>query len=97
MARQRYLVAYDIADPTRLRRVHGTMKAYGWSLQYSVFICDLDFMEKIKLRSDLGSIIHSGQDRVALVHLGEPARRGETCFEFMGIQPTLPRGGPRIM
>lgn len=97
MARQRYLVAYDICDPVRLRRVHATMKGYGFALQYSVFICDLDFVEKISLRGNLGAIIHAGQDRVALVHLGDPAQRGVACFEFMGVHPTLPRSGPTIV
>ena len=52
--RRRYLVAYDIREDKRLRRVHKTMKGYGWSLQYSVFICDLDTMELLAMRSDLG-------------------------------------------
>jgi CRISPR-associated protein Cas2 len=73
MARQRYLVAYDIRDPVRLRRVHATMRGYGFALQYSVFICDLDFVEKVGLRVDLGDIINAGCDSVALVRLGDPA------------------------
>lgn len=97
MARQRYLVAYDIRDQLRLRQVHATMKGYGFALQYSVFICDLDFVEKIGLRMDLGGIIHSGLDSVAIVNLGAPARRGESCFEFMGVHPTLPATGPTIV
>jgi CRISPR-associated endonuclease Cas2 len=36
-----YLVAYDIADPKRLQRVHRTMRGYGDPLQYSVFRCIL--------------------------------------------------------
>lgn len=97
MSRERYLVAYDISDPVRLRRVHGTVKGFGFSLQYSVFVCDLDFMERINLRNALDDIIHASQDRTAFVHLGDPARRGESCFEFMGVHPTLARSGPTIV
>ncbi len=52
--RKRYLVAYDIRHQKRLRQVHKTMKAYGWAMQYSVFICDLDFIELVEMRTDLG-------------------------------------------
>ena len=32
-----YIVAYDIADPKRLQRVHRTMRGYGDPLQYRSF------------------------------------------------------------
>ena len=37
-----YLVAYDIRDPRRLRRIAKIMKDFGTRVQYSVFECDLD-------------------------------------------------------
>ena len=95
--RKRYLVAYDIRDDKRLRRVHKTMQAYGWGLQYSVFICDLDFMELMELRTDLGTIIHHGMDSIAIVDLGHPAERGTKCFSFMGQSNPLPTSGPVII
>src|SRR5437870_5051974 len=42
-----YIVAYDIADPKRLQRVHRTMRGYGDPLQYSVFRCILSPSERI--------------------------------------------------
>ena len=78
--RNRYLVAYDIRDPGRLRRVHKTMQSYGWAMQYSVFICDLDFIELTDLRIDLGAIIHHGLDSIAMIDLGQPEERGTKCF-----------------
>ena len=50
MARRRFLIAYDISDPKRLRRVCKTMEEYGDRLQYSVFICDLSRAELIHAR-----------------------------------------------
>ena len=56
--RRRYLVAYDIRESKRLRRVHKAMKGFGWAMQYSVFICDLDALELTRLRMTLGDLIH---------------------------------------
>ena len=65
--RTRYLVSYDISDAKRLRQVHRTVKDYGWSMQYSVFICDLDPVELLLLKRDVGEVIHHGEDSVAFV------------------------------
>jgi len=97
MARRRYLVAYDIREDRRLRSVHRTMKGYGWAMQYSVFVCDLDPMEVLALKTDIASIIDHRVDSVALLDLGLPAERGKGCFEFMGPAPPLPAGGPLIL
>lgn len=97
MARRRYLVAYDIREPKRLRAVHATMKSFGYALQYSVFICDLDRSEKIHLRQALGGVIHHVQDSIVVVDLGDAKMRGTECFEFMGTVLPLPRQGPRIV
>ncbi len=37
----RYLVAYEIRNPRRLRRVHRIVTDHGEPLQCSVFVCDL--------------------------------------------------------
>ena len=95
--RKRYLVAYDIREDKRLRRVHKTMKGYGWSLQYSVFICDLDTIELVSMKTDLGDIIHHGLDSIAIIDLGTPEERGSRCFFFMGVTNRLPTTGPVII
>jgi CRISPR-associated protein Cas2 len=95
--RRRYLVAYDIREDKRLRRVHKTMKAYGWAMQYSVFICDLDSMELLAMKTDLGAIINHSIDSVAMIDLGDPKERGVQCFSFMGFAPALPSSGPVVL
>lgn len=97
MARRRYVVAYDIRNPTRLRRVHKTMKCFGYPLQYSVFICDLDAREKITMRQEVGEIINHRADSIAIVDLGDAEGRGQECFEFMGTNRGLPISGPQIV
>ena len=96
-SRRRYLVSYEISDPKRLRRVHKAMKAYGWPMHYSVFISDLDSIELIDLKMELGEAIHHGEDTIAFVDLGLPSERGRECFEFLGHAPPLPESGPVIV
>jgi len=97
MNRRRYLVAYDIRDHRRLRRIHKTMKSFGDALQYSVLVCDLDHVEKYEMLGKVGDIINHDVDSIAIMDLGEAYRRGEECFEFLGRHRPLPNRGPRIV
>lgn len=94
MARRRYLLAYDISDPTRLRRCHRTAKRFGYPLQYSLFVCDLDSTELTGLRWAIGNEIDHGLDRVAIIAVGDV---GKVEFEFLGVRPRIPTGGPTIV
>jgi len=96
-ARRRYLVAYDIRDDVRLRQVHKTVKGFGWPMQYSVFICDLDTVELLDLKRLLSETIHHVVDSVAFIDLGEPEERGRRCFSFMGASEALPSSGPVVI
>ena len=73
------------------------MKGYGWAMQYSVFICDLDAMELVAMRMDLGAIIDHRVDSIAIIDLGDPRERGVECFSFMGYAPKLPSSGPVVL
>lgn len=84
--RQRYLVAYDVRDPKRLRRMFKAMRGFGDPLQYSVFRCDLSDQEKVSLRAAVSAIIKSDEDQVLIVDLGPATGRGGTCFEVLGCQ-----------
>ncbi len=93
MSRRRFVVAYDIREPKRLRRVHEVVKGYGYPMQYSVFICDLSDREKIGLKGDLRDVMDQSVDSVAFIDLGEPGTRGVDSFEFMGTRQVLPPAG----
>lgn len=82
--RRRYLVAYDVRDPKRLRTVHRLLKSYGYPVQYSVFVCDLTRSEKIAFRWDLGEVVDHAADSVVLVDLGEAGPAAER-FECVGV------------
>lgn len=90
--RTRYLVAYDIRHPRRLRRVHKVAKAFGDPLQYSVFVCDLTAVELVSLRAALVEEMQLLQDSVGIFDLGPPRGRGVTCVEFIGARQDLPTG-----
>lgn len=96
--RRRYLVAYDIRDPVRLRIIHDVVIGYGDPLQYSVFLCDLNESELIHLRADLGDEIDHRSDSIVIIDLGAPGAPGAAAFRFLGVRPVLPSGGgPQIV
>ena len=70
MARRRYLIAYDIREPARLRRVCSIMKDFGVRLQYSVFLCDLSEMELALWRSKIHTVVALRHDSVIQIDLG---------------------------
>lgn len=93
MARRRYLLGYDISDAKRLRSVHRCAREFGYPLQYSLFLCDMDDMELTRLKWGLSDLIVHTIDRVVLIDLGDPTQ--ERRFDF--IRPRLPRSGPTIV
>jgi CRISPR-associated protein Cas2 len=70
MDQRLYIVAYDISDQRRWRRVFQTMKGYGEWVQLSVFQCRLTAKQHAELIALLDGIIHHGEDHVILMDLG---------------------------
>ena len=64
-----YLVAYDISDPKRLRKVAMTCEDFGYRKQYSVFLCRLSATDLVRLRSRLYDIIDLSADQVLFLPL----------------------------
>lgn len=87
--RHRYLVAYDVSDPVRLRRVHKKLLGFGDPLQYSVFQCNLSDVEKLRLVEELSGLIHHEEDRVLIVDIGPVEGRAAVAFEFLGVRTEL--------
>lgn len=82
--RNSYLVCYDICDDKRLRKVFRTMRGYGDHLQFSVFECQLTGIDVVRLRAELSSIIHHGEDQVLFVDLGPADGRGDRVITALG-------------
>ena len=74
-----HVLAYDIADPKRLVRVHRTVREWGLPLQYSVFLVYASSTGLNSLLARLDAIIDRRQDdirvytlprRVEMTHYG---------------------------
>lgn len=73
-----HIVAYDIADPRRLGRVHRYLKKVALPLQYSVFLVELDGGQRERLKRRLVELIDSRQDDVRIYPL--PSRPEWVCY-----------------
>jgi CRISPR-associated protein Cas2 len=82
--RNSYIVAYDITDDKRLRRVFKILRGYGDHLQYSVFECQLRPQDLVRLRAELAAVIHHADDQVLFVDLGPAEARGERVITSLG-------------
>lgn len=65
-----YIVAYDIADAKRWRRVFKVMHGYGEWLQLSIFQCRLSRRRHAEMVALLDGIIHHDHDHVVTMDLG---------------------------
>jgi CRISPR-associated protein Cas2 len=96
VTRRRYLIAYDIADPVRLRRVCTIMEDHGERLQYSVFLCDLSLAERAELEAAVLAAINLAADSVVQLDLGPAA--SAIPVRCLGRPRRLPAGGgPQII
>lgn len=82
-----YLVAYDIADPRRLRRTLQAVKGSAAGGQRSVFECFLGPGERTQLQDELRTILDAGEDSVMLLKL---ERNAERIMLGVAVEPVDP-------
>jgi CRISPR-associated protein Cas2 len=75
MAKQWYLVTYDVREPRRLRRVAKHLEGYGSRIQYSVFRCRLRPRELERLQWELTRLMEPEDDLLIIGLCGDCARR----------------------
>lgn len=66
---QLHLVAYDIADPRRLKRVHRCLKGWGIPLQYSVWLVPARRADLMGLCAQLDALIVDADDDIRIYAL----------------------------
>jgi CRISPR-associated protein Cas2 len=64
-----HVVAYDIRDPKRLRRVAKTCLDFGGRRQLSVFLCRITATDLVRLKTRLEDIIEPKEDQVLFIRL----------------------------
>jgi CRISPR-associated endonuclease Cas2 len=69
-----YLLAYDIADERRLKRVHKYLKKRGLAAQKSVFFIHFSQPELDRVLAGLRGIIHVQKDDVRVYPIEHPAQ-----------------------
>ncbi len=87
-----HIIAYDIMDKKRYRRIYRAMCGHGDPLQYSVFRCPLSPEELQRLKDTLWPLLNLAEDRVMIVRLGPVDGGGDDAIEYWGT----PRVEPRI-
>jgi CRISPR-associated protein Cas2 len=81
--RTRYLLCYDVRDAARLRRTAKVAETWGHRLEYSVFVCDLDAVERAQLERGLRDVLNLTVDRAFFVDLGPPGPTSRKRFRWL--------------
>ena len=83
-----YLIAYDIADEKRLKRVAKKMESYGARVQKSIFEAALASADLQRLQEEILDLIDTEEDGVKFFPLCQRCRQ-RTSFIGEGIQTEL--------
>jgi len=87
-----------VSNDERLRRTAKIAEAFGYRLQYSVFICDLSDVERIHLERDLHHVLNLNEDRALLVDLGPCESFSTKRFHWITLARTPSESdGPTIV
>ena len=92
------LISYDVSTESgdgkrRLRRVARACKDYGQRVQFSVFECEIDPAQWVKLRARLLSEIDPKTDSLRFYQLGA---NWKPRVEHVGAKPVLDLDGPLV-
>ena len=93
------LITYDVSTENeggkrRLRRVARACKDFGQRVQYSVFECEVDPAQWVKLRVRLLKEIDASTDSLRFYQLGA---NWKPKVEHAGAKPALDLDGPLIL
>lgn len=78
----RWVIAYDIADPDRLRKVHAYLRQRALHLQYSVFLASIGDARLGDLLDDLRVLIDESADDIRVYRIPE-----HPWWRVMGRRP----------
>ncbi len=84
-----HLVAYDVCDPARLRKVGRIMKGYGERKQFSVYCCYLTDRGRERLRWEIKKIMKD-EDELLMIELCENCVKRLKSTHAKGAWPDEP-------
>jgi len=79
-----WLLAYDIANPRRLGRVHRAVKRFATPLQFSVWVVHESAIGMVRIKQELAALIDARYDDIRIYRI--PARPEWVSFGA-GILP----------
>jgi CRISPR-associated protein Cas2 len=94
MARRFFLVSYDISDDRCRTRVAKYLLDFGERLQYSVFCCQLNPRERVRLEEGLKQRIDQKADQILLLDAG--AVEGQNPQPQLDYLGRVWRADPRV-
>lgn len=77
-----YLIAYDVREPRRLRRIHRRLRREGVAMQESVFLVQRTERDIATLMNELAGIIDRHQDDLRAYPIRDP---GESWLRGQGL------------
>ena len=69
-----WLIAYDIASPRRLQRIHRKLREHAVPVQYSVFVARCSAAKLGSIRASLAKLVKNREDDVRFYPVPEPAQ-----------------------
>ena len=78
-----YIVAYDISNTKRWRKIFKILHGYGEWMQLSVFQCRLSRTKRAELESRLREVVKGGHDHLMIIDVG-PAKHIKLRIESIG-------------
>ena len=93
------LITYDVNTETtegrrRLRKVAKACQDYGLRVQNSVFECEVDAGQLIKVKNRLTGLIEPKTDSLRFYNLGN---KGQSKVEHFGAKPSIDVTAPLII
>lgn len=70
-----YLIAYDIPDDKRRKKIADLLEGYGSRVQYSVFECVLSAKKYQELKKRLKKVFKSEEDNIRLYPISDHTLR----------------------
>jgi CRISPR-associated protein Cas2 len=87
----RYVIAYDIVNDKRRKKVSEILEGYGVRVNYSVFEAELSSNELEKIKTELKKIVSKKHDSVRFYHICRNCEKksfdltsGGGVFELIG-------------